>query len=266
MNALVPIGTGEFPVLARDLHKALAVKRQYADWWKNQRMGPSDYASGLDLLHVGVKRHGGQNRLDHHLTLDACKRIAMMAKTAKGDEVREYFLACEDAAGLSRAMARSGPESEDALVLRAVRILEGRVQAAERRALAAETIAEDRRPAQEWADDVSAGEHLVDTKTALIQASVPGCVRLTRAMWHRLGEVYFNTDGPRRWRSSWPATGFGEDVPTTVGKGRGRKQVNVPKWTPKGVLHLREWLLEGQRQKAMPRRSSLLPMHREAKR
>ena len=37
----------------------------------------------------------GNQTLDFAITLDFAKRLAMMAKTEKGEEVRKYFIECE---------------------------------------------------------------------------------------------------------------------------------------------------------------------------
>ena len=99
------------------------------------------------------------------------------------------------------------------------------------------------------------------TRDALVLASVPGSIRLTKAMWARLDSVFFKT-GPRRWLAKFVKDGIGADVATTVGKGSGRRQVVVPKWTAKGVRHLREFLLNGERQRRILKDASELALKR----
>lgn len=243
---LVPIGDGDFPVDARNLHRALGVRKKYADWIKTQITGArmdrgQDFEAGFSP--TGEK--GGRPAVEHFLTLTAAKKVAMMSGTAKGDQVRDYFLECEGV-----ALAATSPKTPAEIIAQGWKLLEAQV--AEERAgrLLAESVAENRRPAQEWAEDVATGDGLVETRVALRLASVPGAIRLTRAMWSDLDAVYFTREAGERCFRSWCTDlGIGEDVPTTVVKGCKRVLVSVPKWTPKGWRHLRERLLENRRQK-----------------
>jgi hypothetical protein len=45
--------------------------------------------------------------------------------------------------------------------------------------------------------------------------------------------------------------GLGVDVPTKI-REPGCPVVITPKWTPKGVKYLRQWLLEKKRQHSLP--------------
>ena len=92
-------------VLGRDLHKALEVKSKYADWFK--RMCEYGFVEGEDFvilqppsLSLIEKEKAPEQRLpdtkiDHQLTLDMAKEIAMLQRTPKGKEVRKYFIEVE---------------------------------------------------------------------------------------------------------------------------------------------------------------------------
>lgn len=80
---------------ARELHTFLAVKKDFSDWIKAQ-IKRAMLADGADYITVPQKGEGGKfTAIEYHLTIEAGKHIAMLAGTAKGKEVREYFIECE---------------------------------------------------------------------------------------------------------------------------------------------------------------------------
>lgn len=106
MNNLIPV----FPLTdqedtllcnARDLHKALGVGRDFSTWVKDRiqaygfELGP-DYVTTKDVrfTELGSEQpgHGGQNRVDYHLTLDMAKELAMLENNDLGRQVRRYFI------------------------------------------------------------------------------------------------------------------------------------------------------------------------------
>ncbi|MBS0427150.1 MAG: antA/AntB antirepressor family protein [Proteobacteria bacterium] len=84
-------------VNGRDLHAELGVKKDFTDWIKAQ-IKRAMLVEDRDYVKVPQKGElsaTGQVRHDYHLTIEASKHIAMMSGTARGAEVREYFLECE---------------------------------------------------------------------------------------------------------------------------------------------------------------------------
>lgn len=97
---LIKINFEQQTVDARELHKNLQLKRQFTDWIESQLnlfIKGQDYVIlGSDLLHADVKqKKGGNVKKDYILTLDTAKHIAMMSKTEKGREIRQYFIKAE---------------------------------------------------------------------------------------------------------------------------------------------------------------------------
>ncbi len=85
-------------VSARDLHKALEVKKRFSAW-KEQNF--KYFEEGTDFTGVpeGTPVKGGNGNVqyldDYAVTLDMAKELCMMSKTAKGKEVRQYFIKVE---------------------------------------------------------------------------------------------------------------------------------------------------------------------------
>ena len=89
-------------VSARELHQFLGVGKDFSTWIKNRldtlgSVENQDYIvlSGESLLPKTGEKRGGHNRLEYFVTLDTAKHLAMMEKTDKGKEVRDYFIECE---------------------------------------------------------------------------------------------------------------------------------------------------------------------------
>lgn len=99
---LVPVVTAEIgdrtlkAVNARDLHAFLEVGRDFSTWIKD-RIEEYGFAEEEDFSPVLGKSTGGRPAYDYLLTLDMAKELAMVERTAKGREVRQYFIECEQA-------------------------------------------------------------------------------------------------------------------------------------------------------------------------
>lgn len=85
-------------VSARDLHKALEVKKRFSAW-KEQNF--KSFEEGIDFTGVpeGTPVKGGNGNVqyldDYVVTLDMAKELCMMSKTTKGKEIRQYFIQVE---------------------------------------------------------------------------------------------------------------------------------------------------------------------------
>lgn len=93
---LIKIETNEQqePVVSgRMLHEALEVKTAYKDWMP--RMIEYGFVEGVDFSSFLSESTGGRPSTDHILKLDMAKEIAMLQRTEKGKEVRQYFIQVE---------------------------------------------------------------------------------------------------------------------------------------------------------------------------
>ena len=104
MNELISLTksaiNGEFQqtVNARELHAFLGSKQDFSTWIKN-RIEQYDLVENQDFVlapqFCGASLHGGHNRLDYYITLDMAKELAMVERTDKGKQARQYFIECE---------------------------------------------------------------------------------------------------------------------------------------------------------------------------
>lgn len=83
-------------VLARKLHEYLSVGRDYSNWIKG-RITKYQFIEGEDYILTNAKTGVRSNvkQVDHYLTLDMAKELAMVENNEKGREARRYFIECE---------------------------------------------------------------------------------------------------------------------------------------------------------------------------
>ena len=113
MNELINVTLNENhePVVSgRQLHETLGVKTRYNDWFN--RMTEFGFTENEDYLAITQKRVTAQgnatNQTDHIIKLDMAKEIAMIQRTDKGKEVRQYFIQVEkDFNSPEKIMARA---------------------------------------------------------------------------------------------------------------------------------------------------------------
>lgn len=106
----VTLNDNQEPVVSgRQLHEALGVKTEYKKWFG--RMTEYGFNENDDYLRVTQKCHtpgGLQDMTDHIIKLDMAKEIAMIQRTDKGKEVRQYFIQIEkDYNSPEKIMARA---------------------------------------------------------------------------------------------------------------------------------------------------------------
>ena len=100
MTELIKITTNEEGaqvVSARELHKFLESKQQFADWIKD-RIEKYGFIENQDFevfQNFMNNPNGGRPLKEYALTLDMAKELAMIERSEKGKQARLYFIACE---------------------------------------------------------------------------------------------------------------------------------------------------------------------------
>jgi phage antirepressor protein len=113
MNELinVTLNDNHEPVVSgRQLHEALGVNSNYTTWF--DRMTDYGFTENQDyvlLSNFGNQTgRGGHNKVDHVIKLDMAKEIAMIQRTERGKQVRQYFIQVEkDFNSPEKIMARA---------------------------------------------------------------------------------------------------------------------------------------------------------------
>ena len=116
MNELITITTnevGEPSVSGRELHEFLGVETPYRKWFP--RMVEYGFTEGKDFntdknVRVGEEgnREVARELTDHLLTIDMAKELAMIQRTERGKQARQYFIQVEkDYNSPEKIMARA---------------------------------------------------------------------------------------------------------------------------------------------------------------
>lgn len=112
MNNLINVTLNENqePVVsARQLHKSLEVKTRFSQWVEQNFKILEEGYDFTSVVGTTVVNNGANRKLqDYVLSLDAAKNLAMVSKTDKGKEVRQYFIQVEkDFNSPDKIMARA---------------------------------------------------------------------------------------------------------------------------------------------------------------
>ena len=113
MNEIININLNDNqePVVSgRQLHEALGVNSNYTTWF--DRMTEYGFTENEDyvlLSNFGNQTgRGGHNKVDHVIKLDMAKEIAMIQRSDRGKQVRQYFIQIEkDFNSPEKIMARA---------------------------------------------------------------------------------------------------------------------------------------------------------------
>lgn len=112
MNKLIEITTNENqePVISgRELHDFLEVNEKYTQWF--DRMVEYGFTENVDfvgLSDISEKPQGGRPKQDHAIKIDMAKEIAMIQRSEKGKQARQYFIQVEkDFNSPEKIMARA---------------------------------------------------------------------------------------------------------------------------------------------------------------
>jgi phage anti-repressor protein len=80
-------------VSARELYDFLEVKTEFSKWCT--RMFEYGFEEGRDFSLVKIGERYAHNKTDYALMIDTAKEIAMLQRTDKGKQARQYFIECE---------------------------------------------------------------------------------------------------------------------------------------------------------------------------
>lgn len=137
MNELIEVTLNDNhePIVSgRQLHEALGVNSRYTTWF--DRMKEYGFTEGQDFLPILGKSTGGRQATDHAIKLDMAKEIAMIQRTERGKQVRQYFIQVEkDFNSPEKIMARAL-----LMVDKKVHQLEAKIEADRPKVLFAEAV------------------------------------------------------------------------------------------------------------------------------
>ncbi|WP_270320480.1 phage antirepressor KilAC domain-containing protein [Streptococcus infantarius] len=231
MNNLINVTLNENqePVVSgRQLHKVLGVKTAYKDWFP--RMTEYGFTEGEDFSSFLSKSTGGRPKQDHVLKLDMAKEIAMIQRTDKGKEVRQYFIQVE-----------KDFNSPEKIMARALKI-------ADRKIIKLEATIEEQKPKVIFANAVSASHTsiLVGDFAKLMRQNGLNFGQNRMFAWLRENGYLISRKGNSWNMPTQKAMDLGlfEIKETTINHSDGHISINkTPKITGKGQLYFADRLL-----------------------
>ena len=234
MNNLINVTLNENqePVVSgRQLHQVLGVKTAYKDWFK--RMTEYGFTENEDFLLLKNEQQtgrGGHNKINHVLKLDMAKEIAMIQRTDKGKEVRQYFIQVE-----------KDFNSPEKIMARALKI-------ADRKIIKLEATIEEQRPKVIFANAVSASHTsiLVGDFAKLMRQNGLNFGQNRMFAWLRENGYLISRKGHSWNMPTQKAMDLGlfEIKETTINHSDGHISINkTPKITGKGQLYFADKLL-----------------------
>lgn len=122
--------TGEKVVLGRELHERLKIKSRYNDWFAN--MSAYGFKENIDYSSFTKNLVNGGRSIEHILSLDMAKHIAMIQRTPEGMEIRQKLIDLEKNVSVNQF---AGTSKE----LQAIFVLDNRSMQHEKRISALET-------------------------------------------------------------------------------------------------------------------------------
>ena len=202
---------GEQAVSARELHSFLEIETQFSKW--AERMFEYGFVENQDYSAISQKRLTAQGNIttytDYALTLDTAKEIAMLQRSDKGKQARQFFIECEKR--LRQVAQPAGIPTSFADALRLAADMHERVTAAQIKI-------EQLQPKATYADTVLSAENTVTT-TVIAKELGMSAITLNRLLsqervQHNIGgtwvlyqkyqadgytktrtEIYFDSDG-----------------------------------------------------------------------
>lgn len=234
MNDLINVTLNENqePVVsARQLHKSLEVKTRFSQWVEQNFKILEEGYDFTSVVGTTVVNNGANRKLqDYVLSLDAAKNLAMVSKTDKGKEVRQYFIQVE-----------KDFNSPEKIMARALKI-------ADRKIIKLEATIEEQRPKVIFANAVSASHTsiLVGDFAKLMRQNGLNFGQNRMFAWLRENGYLISRKGNSWNMPTQKAMDLGlfEIKETTINHSDGHISINkTPKITGKGQLYFADKLL-----------------------
>lgn len=184
INELIPISenNGTYAVSARALSDFLEPKERFNNWCR--RMFEYGFTEGVDFTSVKsftLVNNGAKRDIDDYaLTLDTAKEIAMLQRTEKGKQARQYFIEVEK-------KYKSPPQNDEMILLyglqAAQRIVERQKEEIKQLAPKAQYAEKVLQSVSDWTATSIASELGISSQRLNSELYKRGVQRFTGEMW-----------------------------------------------------------------------------------
>lgn len=236
MNELLRVNydSDRITLSARELHEFLGVKSKYADWFKN--MSAYGFEENIDYRTISKNLENGGRKKDHEITLDMAKEIAMIQRSEKGKQIRQYFLELErkwnsPEAVMNRALEYSRKQVQALLQTNEKLELENKMKDQQLNEL---------KPKADYYDQILQSKSLV-LISQIAKDYGYGAPTMNKKL-HELG-VQYKQGGQWLLYSKYQNKGYTHSRTINITRSDGRSDVRMQtEWTQKGRLFLYELL------------------------
>src|SRR5690606_19739304 len=220
-------------VSGRELHEFLEVGTQYTKWF--DRMTDYGFEPDVDFITVIQKRLTAQGNEttfnDHHIKLDMAKEIAMIQRSEKGKQARQYFLQIEK--------LWNSPEA----------IMKRALEYADRKMLELQSQIDRQQPLVAFAETCMTSDKSLLVREVAKLCSKNGIVTGERRLWQKLREwklVFANKNEPYQ---EYIDRGYFEIAQGVKESSKGAFTWLTMRVTPKGQVYIINRLRKEQRAK-----------------
>lgn len=230
MNELIKLTTtGEDITLsARELHEFLEVTERFSNWFNRQLQ----YGFEENIDYVGCKTFNTlakQELQDYEIKLDMAKEIAMIQRSEKGKQARQYFLQVEK--------AWNSPEM---IMKRALEIANKRVENLQLENAQQKQIIGELKPKADYTDTILKNKGLV-TITQIAKDYGMSAQEMNTKL-HDLG-VQYKQSGQWLLYSKHHSKGYTHSETVPITRKNGQADITMTtKWTQKGRLFIYDLL------------------------
>lgn len=240
MNELLRVNydSDRITLSARELHEFLEIKTKYKDWFP--RMCGYGFDENIDYRAMAQKRATAQGNettyIDHEITLDMAKEIAMIQRSEKGKQIRQYFLELErkwnsPEAVMNRALEYSRKQVKALLQTNEKLELENKMKDQQLNEL---------KPKADYYDQILQNKSLVLISQIAKDYGL-GAPTMNKKL-HELG-VQYKQGGQWLLYSKYQNKGYTHSRTINITRSDGRSDVRMQtEWTQKGRLFLYELL------------------------
>lgn len=241
MNELIPINyDDEEPTIsARDLHKALDVQSRFSRWFDSNKelfVEGEDYNKCTSST---VVNNGAVRELeDYKITVLMAKHLAMMSRTEKGKQIRDYLIDLEKAWNTPEQVFARALKMAD----RTIAKLKGSVETLTTEVNMKNQIIGELKPKADYYDEILKNPGLV-TITQIAKDYGMSGKKMNEAL-HNIGIQYKQSE---QWLlySKYHGLSYTHSETVNITRSDGRPDVKmITKWTQKGRIFLYDKLKE----------------------
>lgn len=239
-NELIRINS-ENRVSGRELHQFLEVETKYGDWMP--RMIEYGFTEGEDFnfLKNEQARIEGSRQVrriidDIAMTIDMAKEIAMIQRSEKGKQARQYFIECEKRLKATRESKMLAIQQDYPSALRALAVSFEQNQALQNTVDTQKQPIGEYKPKADYTDKILKSKSLITTTQIAKDYGMSG--QALNKILHDRGVQYFQS-GQWLLYSRYHGMGYTHSETINITRADGRADVKLnTKWTQKGRLFI----------------------------